>query len=408
MPEASMAFRIFCEHNCDPGPNGHQYRREESANYVAPIQTFLAGYKKNTFPEQSANLLGTLFAQITASPSMIYSQSPNKRLIEQINPWLIQFEFLGKAGTSALHMAHAWYEKDRSYTWQRYLETSALLDSMKLINRTLNQKAQPKGVKVGSKVLHPFIVDLYRQTGRNLLSTDGIAPDEVKVSIPSIFTNIDQLKSQPCAKGDNTVGYVPLFEVVKVQPNQYLGIGWEIQKEAESFCFNLPKSNQPGRVFEWSADGKSWSLIPHVSTENAKDTIRTIDPKARYIRMRNNSDQQMELYVLGFTATTQQDPQINEALMMYDMNLDTYKNLNPGEIIHIKCDDINAVSFFLSGSNENLVSITGLSQDGEKNIVYQGNVGYIKLNKTMFEDFSSLEITTIGKEPIHIHQIVRE
>ena len=64
--------------------------------------------------------------------------------------------------------------------------------------------------------------------------------------------------------------------------------------------------------------------------------------------------------------------------------------------------------YFLSGSNENLVSITGLSQDGEKNIVYQGNVGYIKLNKTMFEDFSSLEITTIGKESIHIHQIVRE
>ena len=116
----------------------------------------------------------------------------------------------------------------------------------------------------------------------------------------------------------------------------------------------------------------------------------------------------MELYVLGFTATTKQDPQINEALMMYDMNLDTYKNLNPGEMIHIKCDDINAVSFFLSGSNENLVSITGLSQDGEKNIVYQGNVGYIKLNKTMFEDFSSLESTTIGKESIHIHQIVRE
>ena len=115
MPEASMAFRIFCEHNCDPGPNGHQYRREESANYVAPIQTFLAGYKKNTFPEQSANLLGTLFAQITASPSMIYSQSPNKRLIEQINPWLIQFEFLGKAGTSALHMAHAWYERPVLY-----------------------------------------------------------------------------------------------------------------------------------------------------------------------------------------------------------------------------------------------------------------------------------------------------
>lgn len=69
----------------------------------------------------------------------------------------------------------------------------------------------------------------------------------------------------------------------------------------------------------------------------------------------------MEPYVLGFTATIKQDLQINEALTMYDMNLDTYKNLGPGEMIHIKCDDINAVSFFLSGSNENLASITGLS-----------------------------------------------
>lgn len=60
MPEASMAFRIFCEHNCDPGPNGHQYRREESANYVAPIQTFLTGYKKNTFPEQKRKSSGNL------------------------------------------------------------------------------------------------------------------------------------------------------------------------------------------------------------------------------------------------------------------------------------------------------------------------------------------------------------
>ena len=74
---------------------------------------------------------------------MIYSQSPNKRLIEQINH-AYPIRVLRKAGTSALHMAHAWYEKDRSYTWQRYLETSALLDSMKLINRTLNQKAQLK------------------------------------------------------------------------------------------------------------------------------------------------------------------------------------------------------------------------------------------------------------------------
>ena len=63
-----MAFRIFCEHNCDPGPNGHQYRREESANYVAPIQTFLAGYKKKHVPGAKRESSGNLIRSNHASP----------------------------------------------------------------------------------------------------------------------------------------------------------------------------------------------------------------------------------------------------------------------------------------------------------------------------------------------------
>ena len=57
---------------------------------------------------------------------------------------------------------------------------------------------RPKGVKVGSKVLHPFIVDLYRQTGRNLLSTDGIAPDEVKVSIQMCIRDSGKIDRAAC------------------------------------------------------------------------------------------------------------------------------------------------------------------------------------------------------------------
>ncbi|MCI7782925.1 MAG: hypothetical protein MR544_07485, partial [Parabacteroides sp.] len=60
------------------------------------------------------------------------------------------------------------------------------------------------------------------------------------------------------------------------------------------------------------------------------------------------------------------------------------------------------------GDNESLVSIIGRNAEDENQILYQGNVGYVKLSKAMFEGFSSLELTTIGKEPIHIHQIVRE
>lgn len=408
MPESSLAFRTFCEHNCDPGPNGHQYRREESVNYINPIRTFIEGYGKNTFPEKSANLLGTMFAQITSAPSMIYSQSTNKRMIEQINPWLVQFEFLGKTGTSALHMAHAWYEKDRAYTWQRYLETSALLDSMRLINRTLNQKAQPKGVKVGSRVIYPFILDLYHQTGRNLLSTDERAASEIKVSEPVVCTNIEQLKNQPLSYEDNTAGFVPLLEVVKVQPGQFFGIGWEKEKEAESFIFYLPRSNKEGRVFEWSADGKVWKKIDGVSTANSRDTISDINSDARYLRMRNDSKEQMELYLMNFTAVTKHDARIDESQLMSDMNLDSYKNLKPEETVEIDVKGAKAVSLFLSGSNENLVSISNDNEDGEREILYQGNAGFIKLSKEMLGKAPTIRISTIGKQPVKIHEVVKE
>lgn len=408
MPEADIAFRTFSEHNCDPGPNGHQYRREESARFQPALAAFLAGYRAHLFHEKEANQLGALFSQITMAPNMIYSQGKNKRMIRQLTPWFSQFELLGKTGTAALHMAHAWYEKDRATTWQRYLEITALLDSMEIINRSFNLNAYQSGIKTGSRLLMPFIKDLYRQTGFNLLSTPDESSEDLQVSIPSIFTNVEQLKYLPCIENDNTLRYTPVYEVVTLRPNEYIGLGWEVQKEAASFNFNLPLSNQPGRVFEWSADGKNWTAFEDVSNENVKGTISQIDPKARYIRMRNQSNQEMEIYLLNFIVTTKESPAINEALMIYDMNLATYKTLQPGEKVSIKCADVQTLSFFLSGHNENLVSIVGTDSEGERQIIYQGNVGYIRLNRSLFDNMQQVELSTIGKEPIRIHQIVRE
>ena len=279
---------------------------------------------------------------------------------------------------------------------------------MQTINRTLNQKASPKGVKCGSRVLYLFIMELYSQTSRNLLSTEETKPEEVEISQPFLFTNIESLKHQPIAEGDNTIGYVPVFEVFKMQPGDYVGIGWEVQKEAVNLAYNLPKSNVEGRAFEWSADGKEWTRIEGVSAQLTKDTLSTIDHKARYLRMRNTSNQPIETRILNFTVTTRPDADVREELMMFDMNLNTYKALKPGEMVQIKCDDTQQISLFLSGSNESLVSVIGRDAEGENQILYQGNVGYVKLSKNLFEGFSTLELSTIGKEPIHIHQIVRE
>ena len=407
MPEAALGFRTFCEHNSDPGPNGHLYRRDESVNYKQPAATFVENYKKGIFKEIEANRMGSLFSQITVAPDLIYSQGKNKSLVKEINPWLLQFKLLGKTGTATLRMAHAWYEKDRAATWQRYLDVTSLLDSMKIVNRSFNQNPYQKGVKTGSLVLTPFIQDIYLQTSRNLLANDEIAAAEVKMSISSTLTNVEQLRHQPFTDDDNKIAYVPLYEVIRVEPGEYIGLGWEIQKEAASFNFNMPKSNIEGRLFEWSADGKSWTPMPEITIANVKETITTIDPKARYIRMRNASDKQMQLYVMGFNVTTKESPTVDEALFMYDANLSTSKQLKPGEKVNVKCAGSDAIEFYLSGDNESMVSITGIDKDGDRNILYIGYSGYVKLKKSVFEDAEALEIKPANSVPVRIHQIIR-
>lgn len=407
MPQASLGFRTFCEHNSDPGPNGHLYRRDESVRYKQPAASFLEAYKKGIFKEIEANRMGALFSQITVAPDMIYSQGNNKALVVEINPWLLQFKLLGKTGTAALRMAHAWYEKDRATTWQRYLDVTALLDSMKIVNRSFNQNPYQKGVKTGSQVLTPFIQELYLQTGRNLLASDETPADEVKMSIASTLTNVAQLRHQPFTDDDNKIAYVPLYEVIRVEPGEYIGLGWEIQKEAASFNFNMPKSNQEGRLFEWSEDGKNWIPMPEISTENAKETLTSIDPKARYIRMRNASDKQMQLYVMGFNVTTKESPTVDDILMMYDGNLGTYKVLKPGERVEVNSKNSEAVELYLSGETDSMVAVTGMDDDGNKNILYIGYASYVKLPKNIFGKSEVLTISTASNLPVKIHQIVR-
>ena len=104
MPEAPEAFRTFCENNCDPGPNGHRYRRDESIRYAESAEAFLHDFRQHNYNADAADRMNRLFAEITAAPAAIET-SRNKALIDEIKPWLMQFHLLGKAGQKAIRTA---------------------------------------------------------------------------------------------------------------------------------------------------------------------------------------------------------------------------------------------------------------------------------------------------------------
>ena len=383
LPEAPEAFRTFCENNCDPGPNGHRYRRDESIRYAESAEAF---------------------AEITAAPAAIET-SRNKALIDEIKPWLMQFHLLGKAGQKAIRTAETGQGEDRAATWQSYLSLTSLLDSMRTIDRTYNQNPYQKGVKVGSRVLTPFVQEIHSGVGSNLLFADQ-TDAATQMSKASILTDIEQLKYQPLKEGKDQIGYNRLNEVLRIEPGQSFGLTWELQKEATSFNFSLPKSENSGRVFEWSADGRQWTTIADIPADQARFKLEKLAPGARYIRMRNATDKQMQIYLYEFAVTTKEDTSIDPVRLMYDKNLESVNTLTASSRITIDKEKEGSLELYLSGSPCSQVVVEGSPLKGKvKQVLYSGPANYIKLKKEALESVKALELYNAGSSPVNIHEI---
>lgn len=405
LPEAPEAFQTFCENNCDPGPNGHRYRRDESVRNAGYAGAFLLDFRQHRYNADAADQMNRLFAEIAAAPAAIET-SRNKALIDEIKPWLMQFHLLGKAGQAAIRTAEAGQGQDRAATWQSYLSLTSLLDSMRTIDRTYNQNPYQKGVKVGSRVLTPFVQEIHSGIGSNLLFSDQSDATTTRMSKASILTDIEQLKYQPLKEGKDQIGYNRLNEVLRIEPGQSFGLTWELQKEATSFNFSLPKSENSGRVFEWSADGKQWTAIADIPADQAHFKLEKIAPEARYIRMRNATDKQMQIYLYEFAITTKENTSIDPVRLMYDKNLESVNTLTAGSRITVDKRKGNSLELFLSGSPCSQVVVEGIPLKGKaKQVLYSGPVNYIKLKKEVLENIKTLELYNAGQTEIRIHEV---
>ncbi len=279
---------------------------------------------------------------------------------------------------------------------------------MRTIDRTYNQNPYQKGVKVGSRVLTPFVQEIYLQAGRNLLFADRTDAATAQMSKASILTDIEQLKYQPLKEGKDLIGYNRLNEVLRIEPGQSFGLAWELQKEATSFNFSLPKSENSGRIFEWSADGKQWTPIADIPTDQARFKLEKIAPEARYIRMRNTTDKQMQIYLYEFAVTTKEDTSIDPVRLMYDKNLESVHTLAAGSRITIdKENKSGSLELYLSGSPCSQVVVEGTPLKGKvKQVLYSGPANYIKLKKEALESVKTLELHNAGQTEVRIHEIL--
>lgn len=303
MPHAAAALHTFAAHNSDLGKNGHRYRRDESVEIKPEIGKFIHAFKEGRISPTSLERIQTEYKKIAEAPEQITASNDNPTLVREIQPWLRQFEILGKAGIEALNLAVLSSNGLTEAFWQKYLELLDLEQQRRQIDKTYNQNPYQPGVKTGSLVMQPFIDSLRLLSEQHLIAGKESAPLSASTEL---YTDILQIQNLPLQTGKETVSVSPALEVIRIAPQQYIGLAFPNPLSQASVEINLNTAD----VFQWgnlqiSPDGKNWH--PLKAQEKEKNiTAQTENLSFNYIRLVNTSQQPRNIYLRKFSVHSPQ------------------------------------------------------------------------------------------------------
>ncbi|OKL40063.1 hypothetical protein A3841_17065 [Pontibacter flavimaris] len=410
MPEAPEAFRTFNAHNSDPGPNGHRYRRDESVEIKPYIETFLETYKNGLHPfTAEVNRIKQEFASIAKAPAEIRSKSQNKRLVEQLEPWLLQFELLGKAGTHTVEMVDNRMNLNPAAAWANYLRVEAVLDSMATVDATLNQNPYQPGVKTGSLVLMPFVEEIFKITGNHFLGgEESIA--STNSDAPASYSQSQRLASQPLLYNNKGIAYSPMLEVAYLDGGEYIGFKPSDALQAKALYFNLSNNNLLNwGVFETSKDGKVWTKA-EVTAESGKGSINLADQSIKYVRFRNTSDKRQNFYLKEFRLEVKPAAGANQAVFAHDKSINTYQTLTSQQPVTVTLpQELKGAGLVILLKNDGAkYTITAPGRNGKQQTIYSGNASYIRLDGSKLKNVSKLTFSTNDGQEVRIYELVKE
>ncbi|MCX2452733.1 beta-N-acetylglucosaminidase domain-containing protein [Pedobacter sp. PLR] len=413
MPEAAEAFQLFNSHNSDPGPNGHRYRRTESVEMQPYTVAFLKSLKAGGYSVKDAQRLKTEFEGMIAAAKEIPIKSQNKRLLEQIAPWLAQFDLLGKAGVAAMGLAEAWNNKSYAAAWAQYLATEQFLEQMDDLDKRMNLNPYQPGVKTGSLVMVPFVKEVLFTIGQQMTSGIGSGGSGLAMNAQDqtvLYTNNAKLKSQPLQIGNQSVAITPALETVPLKTGDYFGLRLHPNLMPVALQFNLESATLASwGVFESSVDAINWITLP-VEEKKGKGMATNFNAgTGQYIRFINKSEKAQHLYLKLFKLEVKTKNEADNGVYVLDGNLATYSTFSKNEprLVHlpkaIQQADLKLL-LRLKGQSATLFS---KDKQGKEVILYQGNADYIKIEKSALKKVETLYFKTDAVEPLRIYEIAK-
>ncbi len=340
MPSEAAALRVFASHNSDPGTNYHGYRRDESSEIKPTADRFLKGYADGKFDTKDVDALIAEYKKMIEASSSLLKCRDNDQLIEEIRPWLLQFDILGKKGIKVMELVKLYQKEKGLLFWNNFRSIAALNEEMDKIDKTYNQNPYQPGVKSGSLVMNPLIAQTMDILGKNYYNylqegSNNRKSAPVTQSYPELKSDIKQMAQVPLKSDDKTLSITPVNEVIKVGAGQSITLILPLLSDLVKLDVNTGTTDHSWITLEQSSDNKKWTAITNISDSIilSCDLTGTI---AKAVRLINKTDKEQEMYLKQFTLTTVQSlsPENNISQAM-DGNFDSSFWLMGGESITI-------------------------------------------------------------------------
>lgn len=160
MPRHAHYLETFAKHNADLGPNGHNFRLEESTDIRPALTTLCKVYQNGKIDVEAFRQVEEECQHICETSDQLLTSDENQALIEEIAPWLIYFKQLGLYGKAVLQAMQAKANGTPAQAAEAIQKADTQHVFLVQTGRLLNQKAQKPGVKCGGKYLLPAFDEL--------------------------------------------------------------------------------------------------------------------------------------------------------------------------------------------------------------------------------------------------------
>ena len=232
LPTDAQALRLFARFNEDAGPNGHQFRRDESLQYAA-------GLAKAENLTDSLHFLNKLSDRLETASNALLANTENPRLIAELRPWILQAKLAAQYGRNVAGMrANA-----RDFMLKYKAARSIRKQMFDLENSDVRHPQMP-GIKVGSKWFIPTLDALFAKTVTAYNEAKNAQLDINADYQPyHLASTVAQLANQPLEIKGNTISVRPALEVITWKAGETLTISSDIEFTLQGLDFDLSTPN---------------------------------------------------------------------------------------------------------------------------------------------------------------------